>query len=509
MFAAFYFPLLFGGSHAYLTINDNLDGDVVYSAVMGMFYVDPVRAQHLLLGGNMPIYLLYRMTWPLGLLWVLKSKFLAYVLNDLIVRVAGMAGMFCLAKRIGSTPPVAVLAGLLFSLSLSYTVYGLTVAGIPAVLYLVQEESEGRRSLGRYALLFLLGWNSVLLLSGIFLLAAVPVLRCVLFGDANGGLRSCAVYASGLAAGSAGLLYAAASGLHLHREAWKPAGYGLFKAVEHFAYNQVWPFTSDFYMVSTPLTILYAALWLALCFGTWNRRVAAGIGGILLISLLNSTMHLNAVERLQAKIGGLVKTIHFDRFYFLESVILIATWVIAVRVVSPRLRKILLAAGSVQLAWSIFLAPHVFYPITHALGKDPIPTFDEYFSWPDYEAMKPVIADSAVISVGVDPMAAVMNGISTLDGYYNAYPLAYKAKFRRIIAAQLKVSGKEDYFDGWGSRVYTFADDPRNLSLDYCAARDLGARFVISRFDIASQNLELVTTARRKLRLYSIVGCRD
>jgi len=122
--------------------------------------------------------------------------------------------------------------------------------------------------------------------------------------------------------------------------------------------------------------------------------------------------------------------------------------------------------------------------------------------------MKPMIADSATISVGVDPMAAVMNGISAVDGYYTAYPLAYKARFRRVIAAQLKASGKQEYFDGWGSRVYTFAEDPRNVSLDYCAARDLGARFVISRFDIASPNLELVKTARQRLRLYSIVGCR-
>jgi len=93
-----------------------------------------------------------------------------------------MAGMFCLAKRIGSTRPVAVLAGLLFALSLSYTALGLTVAAIPAVLYLVQQESEGRGSLGKYALLFLLGWNSSLILSGMFLLAAMPLLRHVLFG---------------------------------------------------------------------------------------------------------------------------------------------------------------------------------------------------------------------------------------------------------------------------------------------------------------------------------------
>jgi len=161
-----------------------------------------------------------------------------------------------------------------------------------------------------------------------------------------------------------------ASGLHLHREAWNLAfaWYGLFAAGKNFVHNQMWPLTWDFYHVSTPLTILYAALWLALI-RTRNRKIAAGIGGILLINLLHSAMNLDAVARLLTQIGGFVKTVQFDRFYFLESVIVIAIWVIAVRAASPRLRGILMAAGTVQLAWSIVIAPHVYNPIMHALGK--------------------------------------------------------------------------------------------------------------------------------------------
>ena len=521
---------MFGESHAYIRVHDNLDSDVVYNTVIGIYFADPTRAQHILLGGNMPIYLLQRITWPLSLFWLLKSRFLAYLLNDLIVRAVGMAGMFYLAKRIGSTLPAAILAGVLFSLSLSFPIYGLTVAAIPAVLYLAQQESEGHGSLGKYAMLFLFGWNSALVLGGMFLLVALPLLRRVLFGNAKGGLRSWSAYAAGLAAGSAGLLYATASGLHLHREAYNLSGLGLYAAAKHFATNQLCPFYWDFYQVSSPLTILYAALGLALL-RTRSRKIAAGIGVILLINLWYSALTSDFGMRLLQQFGGFARSANLSRFYFLVSALVIAVWVIAVRDASPRLRRILMVTGIVQVIWVIVFSTQVFYPVSYALtqhpittlhykgkvvsyeaimgalGMPPIPTFDEHFSWQDYEAIKLVIADSTTISVGLDPMVAVMNGISTLDGYYNVYPLAYKAKFRHIIAAQLKVAGKEEYFDGWGNRIYTFADNPENLSLDYCAARDLGAGFVISRFDIASPNLEQVTMARQRLRLYSIVGC--
>ena len=37
------------------------------------------------------------------------------------------------------------------------------------------------------------------------------------------------------------------------------------------------------------------------------------------------------------------------------------------------------------------------------------------------------------MSVGLDPMVAVMNDIRVIDGYHTIYPLNYKIKFRKII----------------------------------------------------------------------------
>ena len=41
------------------------------------------------------------------------------------------------------------------------------------------------------------------------------------------------------------------------------------------------------------------------------------------------------------------------------------------------------------------------------------------------------------MSIGIDPMASVMNNIRVVDGYHNLYSLKYKLKFRKIIEKEL------------------------------------------------------------------------
>jgi hypothetical protein len=97
-----------------------------------------------------------------------------------------------------------------------------------------------------------------------------------------------------------------------------------------------------------------------------------------------------------------------------------------------------------------------------------------------------------VLSVDIDPMIAPMNDIPSLDGYYVMYPLQYKHRFREIIRESLPDSGKAQYFENWGNRIYTFhrKDDPGRI--DFCSAYRLGARHVISAAEIDSRVLREV-----------------
>lgn len=63
-----------------------------------------------------------------------------------------------------------------------------------------------------------------------------------------------------------------------------------------------------------------------------------------------------------------------------------------------------------------------------------------------------------VVSLGIDPAAALYHGFHSLDGYSNNYSLDYKHLFRRAIAPELdKSEYLESYFDTWGNRCYLFS----------------------------------------------------
>ena len=113
------------------------------------------------------------------------------------------------------------------------------------------------------------------------------------------------------------------------------------------------------------------------------------------------------------------------------------------------------------------------------------------------------------MSVGLDPMIAVMNDIRVIDGYHTIYPLNYKIKFRKIIEKELENNIRlKNYYDNWGSRVYAFYSDENNLMLNFHYAKKLGADYVISRFPIKNNELKIVCyncNNSKNLFLYKIL----
>jgi hypothetical protein len=113
------------------------------------------------------------------------------------------------------------------------------------------------------------------------------------------------------------------------------------------------------------------------------------------------------------------------------------------------------------------------------------------------------------MSVGLDPLIAVMNDMRVIDGYHEIYPKSYKIKFRKIIEKELENnSGLKKYYDNWGSRVYAFYNDQNNLMLDFKYAKELGAKYVISKFPINNEDLEIACykcNNSNKLYLYRIL----
>ena len=100
-------------------------------------------------------------------------------------------------------------------------------------------------------------------------------------------------------------------------------------------------------------------------------------------------------------------------------------------------------------------------------------------------------------------MIAIVNDMKTIDGYHTLYPLKYKSKFREVIKEELKKDEEfRVYYDDWGSRVYAFFKDPQNIEIDFYAAKELGAEYVISKYPLNSNNL--VNLYDNEIFLYKI-----
>lgn len=135
-------------------------------------------------------------------------------------------------------------------------------------------------------------------------------------------------------------------------------------------------------------------------------------------------------------------------------------------------------------------------------------SYKDFFSENSFDKVKSSInyAGESVLAFGMHPSILNFNGFATLDGYHNAYSLDYKVKFRNIIAPVLATSPSyQPYFDNWGGRAYLFADTvngkkhyyipyntyddtPVNLLINTDAAAALGAKYIISLYELNIDN---------------------
>ena len=120
-------------------------------------------------------------------------------------------------------------------------------------------------------------------------------------------------------------------------------------------------------------------------------------------------------------------------------------------------------------------------------------TFNGYYDYENYRYIKSLVGNSRTISIGLEPMVAVMNDIKVIDGYHSIYPLRYKKKFRKVIENQLNESDNiKKYFDEFGNKVQTLVVSEKSIKTNFVEAQKLGADYVISKYSISSDNLLLV-----------------
>ncbi|MGN6059589.1 MAG: DUF6044 family protein, partial [Sphingomicrobium sp.] len=234
----------------------------------------------------------------------------------------------------------------------------------------------------------------------------------------------------------------------------------------------VWPF--PWHLTGRPLLplFLFAAL-----LGWRSKRVWALTGFGLFILAWYRLFKLPWLQLHRP--GG----IQLDRIFFLWPVVLLLLIAFAVRSTTKFGRQLLAIAIVAGCIAAVTVQQHIRQLGRIVTGRsETLPPIDQYYHVAWYRAAH---INGPVVSVGTDPMAAPFNGVPAIDGFFNLYPLAYKHAFQHVY--------NDPLISNWGSKLYAMP------SANFCAARALGARYVVS-----AVPLPLPQVSGGELKLYRI-----
>jgi hypothetical protein len=212
-----------------------------------------------------------------------------------------------------------------------------------------------------------------------------------------------------------------------------------------------------------------------------DRRGRAAIALALFIIAWYAIEHLPFI---QSHVPG---KLQIDRFYFLWPLVLVTLVGIASIHARGWPRSILIGATAIAILVALSPQQHLRQLVRDAVGHaGGYPPVDAYYHTAWFRSAR---LDGPVVSVGLDPMAAPMNGVASIDGYFQLYPLAYKHAFQHV--------HNDELISSWGNKLYA------NRDSDFCAARRLGARYVVSALKLNHPSLVLVRTG--ELNAYRIL----
>ncbi len=527
------------GENAVITYHDQLDGEMIAYLL---------QAKHLWDSGGLPEFLggaaktalippapacvlLFLSGNALGAFWVMR----------IVGSLVGYAGMYLLARRVTGRELPAVLAGGMYAALPFLPVYGLSQYGLPMLLWCAIRIREGRRLIGPLLYTVFFALNSSLALVGFAVLlvmaaAAVCETLRVWSGQRSEAERRrremfgllrlwgmWAVLAAGYLVTNLALIgqmlgLGAATVSHKTEYALVPERFGE-SLLQGFLYGG--QHSQDYH-----LGILAAAVVVVvLSCGKIRKPLVRVILSALCVNLglagVSALWNSEGGMEIRSTLGAL-GAFQMDRLLWLAPclwyLILACAAALAIEIGRGRERlwKIrtgvcvtVLAAAVCAGGWQILKNSDVKANVQKLRNADyPAMSYADYYAIGVLEQVEDFLEEYTgleqsqyrVVSLGIDPAAALYHGFYCLDGYSNNYDLEYKHRFREVIAPALEESEYlRDYYDRWGNRCYLFGSECpgyytiekngfyfTHLELDTEALRGMGGDYLFSAAYIAN-----------------------
>ena len=495
-----------------LFYHDTLDSEIVYNKIIGSYLFGNEDSIKLFINGEIDIDYLRRIYQPIIILYKFFNTELAYWITDVTVKVTSYISFFILSKKLNKNLFICCLVSCLFASINIPTHNGLGVAIVPYLIYL----SLYKQKITTKHLLIIIffGLNSDL----VFTIFAIPfvILTLIILKDGKFNffdknyIKIFSIFFITILIANINLISISFSEQVFHREQFFKEPVAFADLLKFFlsSFFNLKPEINFELFLKAPNFIIISYLLIVIFFS--KQKKANNIFFlIVLINLILTFLVTGYFLDYYNNIEGILRTLNFSYcssilpFLYCLSVLLVLN---NKSINLIRIGKVIILTAIILSQVNSSIVPFFKKYVYLETNYRNIYTFEEYYQNEDYQKFKKIVKDKRSISVGVDPMIAIMNNIATIDGYHNIYPLSYKKKFRKVIKKELDQNTiLRKYYDNWGSRIYAFVSNPNNILIDFHEAKNLGADFVISAFELNANGLKLVCEmCSQNLKLYYI-----
>ena len=516
--------------------HDNLDNGVVYDHIIAKIYKGDFESISYFLSGKIKWYYIEELFYPINVLHYFLSDKLFYFTDGILKKLLAYFSFYLLAKSLNNTKFNSAFGGILYSTITNVQMpLGFGLVLLPYILYLLLNKDLLKKN--HYFFLFLVGLNSSLTqdIFSFILLIPLSFLLKNKRKNLNIYLQVITVIIISSALSNIHLVAGALLGETIHREAFVMKDPNIILSFLVTLKNTFsgFEFKNYLFIFRMPLTIMFIIL-LIQSFFSKQREMKYILYFIIFILVLRSILDTNIQNNFFLGVFSILKGFNFVRIDKILPIAFTLLFILYISLLKNKNSKnffyifSFFSVISLQLITPLpvigehFLKnniqPDKFYETKKSILKSDYiqafkivfnannytnneikpnyitnKTFDNYYKFNDYTFIKSIVKSSRIMSVGLDPMIAVMNDIKVIDGYHSIYPLSYKIKFRKIIESELENNIEfKNYYDGWGNRVYAFFNDENNLMLNFSYAKKLGADYVISKFPIKNSELKII-----------------
>lgn len=508
-------PFFILGSNAYVIYTDNLDSDFIFLHVLkisGMlFHGDSNAIVPNIMNGLPRVYFHSEFSF-IRVLFLLLPSFWAYIINSIIVRIIGFTGMYLLMRDFfcnGNKKTAGYIAAL-FAIIPLYTLYGLSVAGVPIILWSFLLILQSKQKWYHYLIILLFPFYSHFALIGPFLI--VLLLSIAIYAKIFSFFKVNSIYYIALVLLFCTFLlanyhiiesYVFPNGVLSHRSEWNAPPYAIKVAFKQMIKVFLFGHIHSTSFLAIPIYILgLLTMWSV----RKDRRKLLNLTiPFVLIGLISIFMALYPFIKYALRDNlHIITTFQLTRFSFLIPVMWFFIIGLSVKY-STSDKKYIPIFFAIQAIIIVVANKEIKNNYIHLLTKGPATFnfngFNAVFSQDLYKEVKTYIGKDPstykVVSLGIEPTVALYNGFYTLDSYQNYYPLSYKHAFRHIIEKEL---GKNielmERFDTWGNRCYLFSAELyeccvldcnklknceiNHLEINVKALKELGGSYIFS-----------------------------